>query len=86
MSYYETERDNAIIGSLKEIAYELRQIKGSLPYQGDAVEVVRCYDCKHCEQVEDSISHVWSCFCVRFRHTREVDVSDYCSYGERREV
>ena len=50
----------------------------------DVVEVVRCKDCKHCEQVE-SLAHIWSCFCKRFRKAMEVDAEDFCSYGERRE-
>ena len=50
----------------------------------DVVEVVRCLDCQWCEQVEGK-KNVWSCYCRRFRHSREVDVNDYCSYGERKE-
>ena len=61
----------------------IRQAINSIP-TADVVEVVRCLDCQWCEQVEGK-NNVWSCYCRRFRHSREVDVRDYCSYGERKE-
>ena len=49
----------------------------------DAVEVVRCKDCRFCEKIENEIIHVWSCYCKRSSVFREVDARDYCSSGEK---
>lgn len=52
----------------------------------DAVEVVRCKDCKHCDtfyprkEIGKEPTQVW--YCDRYRCHREPD--DFCSYGERR--
>ena len=44
----------------------------------DAVEVVRCKDCKHIETIENSIPYcTW--------HHSGCGYDDFCSYGERRE-
>ena len=44
----------------------------------DAVEVVRCKDCRHCHyEQEDDIYH-----CDKLFH-RFYDTEHYCSYGER---
>ena len=46
----------------------------------DAVEVVRCKDCKHFIQEEHGCNHFGY-----YSHTPWVDEVDFCSYGERRE-
>ena len=54
----------------------------------DAVPVVRCFECQHCEMGEDGVDR-W-CVC-RTRRSRwgdsllDVDPMDYCSDGERRD-
>ena len=45
----------------------------------DAVEVVRCKDCKH-RDPEDK-----KCDCGMWHFPYITDDNDYCSYGERRE-
>ena len=50
----------------------------------DAVEVVRCKDCKYAEN--DGIHQV-SLKCTRFKtgqYTHRMHQSDFCSYGEKR--
>ena len=52
----------------------------------DAVEVVRCKDCKHCIPDENLIGGYGDC--NRFERDNDNSVvyeDDFCSYGERRE-
>ena len=57
----------------------------------DAVEVVRCGDCKyHVVPNMDSEGNIPYLFCFRCNNdegdsSMVVDFTDYCSYGERRE-
>ena len=44
----------------------------------DAVPVVRCRDCKHCEFKEFKNAVCW-------RRNNLVATEDFCSYGEKRE-
>lgn len=44
----------------------------------DAVEVVRCKDCKHLRKDGAYI------YCGRFHGMIVIRINDYCSYGERR--
>ena len=46
----------------------------------DAVEVVRCKDCKHFIQEEHGCNHFGY-----YSHTPWVDEVDFCSYGERKD-
>ena len=46
----------------------------------DAVEVVRCKDCKHFIQEEHGCNHFGY-----YSHTPWVDEVDFCSYGEKRD-
>ena len=58
---------------------EIEKIIDSAPTI-DAVEVVRCKDCKHCHyEQEDDIYH-----CHKLFH-RFYDTEHYCSYGERKD-
>lgn len=45
----------------------------------DAVEVVRCKDCKHYIVEGIATQYGW---CHEYKHS--VDEDDYCSYGERK--
>ena len=57
----------------------------------DAVEVVRCRDCKHSHTVDftNTPANVIKRFCEKRRDAQTgsytVQDNDYCSYGERRE-
>lgn len=46
----------------------------------DAVSVVRCCDCKHCD-IGTNYFESW-CYCKAWRHS--VNPTDFCSYGERK--
>ena len=46
----------------------------------DAVEVVRCKDCKHCDPENRHCDHPMG---TTFSLPRKTD--DYCSYGERKD-
>ena len=46
----------------------------------DAVEVVRCKDCKYWQDNNDGYPHE-EC---RWGHGETPDANDFCSYGERR--
>ena len=47
----------------------------------DAVEVVRCKDCKYAEVSVSPITGLW---CTRFGiNDMAMEDDDYCSYGER---
>lgn len=47
----------------------------------DAVEVVRCKDCKH-RYMDGEVTHYYWCRL----HDRPVDDTDYCSWGAESEV
>ena len=48
----------------------------------DVVEVVRCGECRYCKYIRSADIHK----CDRREHySEQVNVMDYCSYGERRE-
>lgn len=53
---------------------------GFVGYAEDAVEVVRCKDCKH-RYMDGDVTHYYWCRL----HDRPVDDADYCAWGERRE-
>ena len=50
----------------------------------DAVEVVRCKDCKHYLEEQHQCEHptIWAEYCSDFG--MGVEPGDFCSYGERR--
>ena len=50
--------------------------------QADAVEVVRCKDCRWFKQDSSPVGYG---YCDGRMVGREVDYNDYCSYGERSE-
>lgn len=54
----------------------------SQEYEVDAVEVVRCKDCKH-----GSPNGEYGCKAYHFKlyETHEMKADDFCSHGERRE-
>ena len=48
----------------------------------DVVEVVRCKDCRHCKY--NSSADKYKCD-RRGYYSETVEITDYCSWGERRE-
>lgn len=50
----------------------------------DAVPVVRCMGCKHCEEATDHEGRGFFC-AIWGRGWHRVQPDDFCSYGERKE-
>ena len=52
----------------------------------DAVEVVRCKDCKHCNDISaiPPIADSLKLVCTKGVNWRAVEPNHFCSYGERR--
>ena len=51
----------------------------------DAVEVVRCKDCKHCKPDENIIGAYGDCDRFdRYNGNSMVQADDFCSYGEKK--
>ena len=69
-SVYDAITLNGIIKALKEATTV------------DAVEVVRCKDCKHYEYCEDGEGYFC---CSPYGLHSDTAADDFCSYGERRE-
>lgn len=65
-----------------EYVYDTNAVLDSIDEQPtvDAVEVVRCKDCKH----YDGKWHCWRNYKPGMRGADMVDEEDFCSYGERR--
>lgn len=51
----------------------------------DAVEVVRCRDCKFSELFQNDSRGVMARYCKAFTFKRMVADNDFCSYGERKD-
>ena len=51
----------------------------------DAVEVVRCKDCRKCSVYDDVITRVKQYRCYHWNGYRDVDADFFCAAGERRE-
>ena len=53
----------------------------------DVVPVVRCKDCKHCNDVSEipPIADSLKLACAKGVNWRATDPNHFCSYGERRE-
>ena len=49
----------------------------------DAVEVVRCKDCRKCHTYKDVITNVKQYKCYLWNASREVDADSFCDAGER---
>lgn len=62
-----------------EIASKMLYAKGYRKQSDKLVEVVRCYDCKYCEVVVDSIIDEPKYFCTRMVGSMPIDPTDYCS-------
>ena len=75
---YAGDAHRAILEADPKLAYCIERIKAV-----DAVEVVRCKDCKH------FIPYVNECYEEHNHYTeegyREVSENDFCSYGERKD-
>ena len=63
----------------------LKPVIDAMPTE-DAVEVVRCKDCKHWKFI-DSLNPHWECqiFCGLHDCGYLTGADDFCSYGERRD-
>ena len=64
---------------------ERKECSAYKPYTVDAVEVVRCKDCKHWEKCESSlVGDVMCCTGQGSMYIQKAE-NDFCSKGERRE-
>ena len=52
--------------------------------KADAVDVVRCKDCKHAYYADNRVPHERTWVCERFMN-EEINANDFCSFGERSE-
>ena len=66
----------AILDADPRLAYCIDSIQGV-----DAVEVVRCKDCKHW----DEIKHGYGWCCLDKTQHKYAKEEEFCSFGERRE-
>lgn len=80
-------RDDWLENGENEYVYDTNDVLDSIDSQPtvDAVEVVRCRDCKRCFKHTTKRNRQKMWICMR----NEVDVcvrpDDFCSYGERKE-
>lgn len=77
------DAENIMLGSCDESAlWKLRYLPSA-----DVIEVVRCKDCKYCENVIVAITNsgekTQRNICHRFKMA--VDAKHFCSYGEKQE-
>ena len=80
--YWQNEIDGTI--EALDMAIEaLSQVRcNDCKWNDDVIEVVRCKDCRWFKQDSSPVGYG---YCDGRMVGREVDYSDYCSYGERRE-
>ena len=72
---------NSFLMGLLASATEIEQIPTV-----DAVEVVRCKDCKHWKPIHEHIPHMeCNIFCGAYDHGYPTGADDFCSYGERKD-
>ena len=71
---YASAARRAILKADPSLAYVIDEVKGV-----DAVEVVRCKDCKHYESHRQKIYEN----CVRGGRLVPMKPDDFCSYGEK---
>ena len=92
--YTERERNGKLVFAACEIKQDFADMISIAPTV-DAVEVVRCKDCKYQRKVwiEDKRYKFGGFFCVSCdrnddifaSHTVDGDDNDFCSYGERKD-
>ena len=80
-------REDWLENGQNEYVYDTNAVLDSIDAQPtvDAVEVVRCKDCKHCITDQNIIGGYGDC--LRFDPVNKnsiVQADDFCSYGERR--
>ena len=63
------------------VEHDFRELINEMPTV-DAVPVVRCKDCKYCEQ-RKTVNYLPFCFCILYDFS--VRNLHYCSYGERKD-
>ena len=77
--YTERERNRNVVFAACEIKQDFADMISDLPTV-DAVPVVRCWDCKHCDPENHHCDHHMG---TATPLRRKPD--DFCSYGERKE-
>ena len=78
-------RDDWLENGENEYVYDTNDVLDSIDSQPtvDAVEVVRCRECKHYEMADfDGIS---CCGCTLHSAMLDITPDSFCSYGERKE-
>ena len=75
----EMHKGNNVTTNCSEIRLRFLRLINDAPTV-DAVEVVRCKDCKHYRH--DDVFHRWYCSIGMTKRATSKD--DYCSWGERR--
>lgn len=80
--YKDTKSVNELLKHNKAISKELKALPSA-----DAVEVVRCGECKYKRLYDDGDTKYYYC-ALEDRPNRNwsVDDTDYCSWGERNEI
>ncbi len=73
--------DDAYAVIVDDAVYDVVQVETleALP-SVDAVEIIRCKDCKHYEEINQPYPQL---FCRK--HSIDTLDDDYCSYGERKD-
>lgn len=79
----EAWKDVAVDGATLSYIYGLFKSVDDAPTI-DAVEVVRCKDCKHAYYADNRVPHERTWVCERFMN-EEINANDFCSFGERSE-
>lgn len=77
-------RDIPFITFTEDPKRTAQRIIGTVP-SADAVEVVRCKNCKFSDVYQSDSRGATAMYCRAFTFHRMVAEDDYCSYGERRE-
>ena len=76
--YTEMERDGNLVFAACEIKQDFADMVSNAPTV-DAVEVVRCKDCKHLYDALDDYC------CMSHRGLIRICEDSFCSYGERKD-
>ena len=77
----DVEMDGALYACLGAVD-DVRFLVDSQPTV-DAVEVVRCKDCRKCHIYKDVITNIKQYKCYLWNASREVDADSFCDAGER---
>ena len=80
-------RDDWLENGENEYVYDTNAVLDSIDSQPtvDAVEVVRCRDCKNWHKFESSLNGEIMCCTVQGCMNVQKKADDFCSYGERKD-